>query len=181
MSEKLVENADKLVENADELVENASEVTDAVVSNIDAVGGQIVEVINGVGAQKDALKELTADALREITAYVHSAGNFVAEQTPLLCQEIINFGLAKAIILTVIWLIFALVSYYIAHKLYKHGTKINCDEALRLGIALKIICPIGCSVGFIIMGIQTAKIWFAPRLYILEYLAALVNSTNATN
>ena len=123
------------------------------------------------------------------------AGDFVAEQTPLLVQEILKFNLYENLIyLFFIYSIFTLLFYltfireykweYVENKKTKNRkNKIwgevfedGSDNAFGVGMGLTFPIVIStivllCNIPIII---ESVKIVIAPRLYLIEYISELI-------
>ena len=156
-----------------------SDVADAMTENINAVGGELVEVIDGVKADPETLKEVTAAAIKSMTEYVQGAGEFVAEQAPHLCNEIAAFGMAKAAIFIVVFTIFAIVCSFVGAVWMKYVRAANWssedkEPMIFFSFVAKYVAPVLIMIIPLVNLMTLAKAYFAPRLFILDYLMKLV-------
>jgi len=144
----------------------------------------VIEVVDGINVFADSLKEVTTGVLSNVIEYVQDANNFVVEQTPMLCNEIINFGLIKAGILMTVYFVTVVMCYFLGKKLinYMRAKEETIDWNsedrsffIFWGSVINYVGPLPFAIGLIIELINFAKIWFAPRLYILEYLTNLID------
>lgn len=115
----------------------------------------------------EQLQQLLTDNFDAAMKYVQATGNFIAEQAPLLVQEILRYGLCEAIIGTSITVSLTVVCVWAAFK------------AVKAGFEEILVVP---SIGAIVSGVSAVfwildlcKVLFAPRLYLLEQLRCLIN------
>ena len=123
---------------------------------------------------EELLKELATTGLSKALEYIETAESFVVEQAPLLVQEILMFGLADACLSAFILLVLVVGLGYGTYRVVKLAIKDGADEAaFILGL-----CggggAIGCTIGLFQCVFTIAKITFAPRLYLLQELKALL-------
>jgi hypothetical protein len=123
----------------------------------------------------EQLSELVAQGFGKALSYVQATESFVAEQAPLLIQEVINYGLAYNGFLTVLWLVLGSAAIYTSVRLIKYA---NTKEAYNdegpaiLGVFFGVF-GVGSIIGFLCEVAIVLKIVFAPRLYLLEELGRL--------
>ena len=133
------------------------------------------------------MSTISGETIAQISEYLNGAENFVAEQVPLVCQEILRYGIADAIFTIVIFGIIGVTSYRIGKRMlntnydtYSAKTEeafshYKWHEYVVFGRCLFWIGSCA-SIFFILFSIcQIMKIILAPRLYILKNLADLVN------
>ena len=128
------------------------------------------------------LETLTVESLDQIMTWlkagVETGGSFVAEQAPLIAQEIILFGRATHTFYMFVSLSALIVSIGLFRLVLKniHKADDEPDAMVKtvVGGVLGVIFGIG---GFIATGEMARDFflaWFAPRLYIIEYLSNLL-------
>ena len=122
----------------------------------------------------DLVKELTTTGLSKALEYIETAESFVVEQAPLLVQEILAFGMAEACITAFICLVVAAGLGYGTFSLVAIAVKDKADEAAFLIGLLGGGGSIGFTIGLFGQMFTIAKITFAPRLYLLQELKALL-------
>ena len=120
----------------------------------------------------EQMQQLVTQGLDTALQYVQSASNFAAEQAPIVIQEILHYGLAKAIVYCTIWTLVTALGVYITTRAY-HAAKGSSDEEIFLLPAAATIAPF---VGMIIELLVICQILFAPRLYLLEQLKVLIST-----
>ena len=123
---------------------------------------------------EEQLKELTTAGLSKALEYIETAEGFVVEQAPLLVQEILAFGMAEACITAAILLILASGLGYGTYRLVKAAIADTANEAAFLIGLLGGGASFGCTLGLFSEVFTIAKITFAPRLYLLQELKALL-------
>lgn len=137
------------------------------------------------GAQKVAVvvEPVIKQWAKELLDWAKQGKDIVAEQVPLLVQEIIKWGFAEAVLYMVMAVVIFLVSRYLMKKWYEKPTDSvwrDWDEGGPLpGFAWVFIAG-GHVVGFLMFfgNLFTAvKTLVAPRVYLIEYLANLVQNS----
>lgn len=120
------------------------------------------------------MQELTTETLGKVLEYVEQTKDFALTQAPLLCEEIIKWGIAKALI----WVVFALFvgasSAYIFNRCRTWAIKHNEEEAEAVSFFVMLAVPFVCSVVFACNILVIAQAYFAPRLFIIEYITDLM-------
>lgn len=125
----------------------------------------------------DEMQKQLADYLATIATAAKTGGAFVIEQAPLIVQEKLSYGrimepaqllLFLAITAGSVWLF----RWGLQHQ-HKWRQTANAElgyAAMGIGIILAVVFSI-CSciqTGYVI------SVWFAPRLYIIEWVAGLL-------
>ncbi len=130
----------------------------------------------------EQLDKTGADAIKTAQEYGSQIVEFVREQAPELIEEIILFKRVGYSTYVLMGIICGCVAYKLikmipsATKKYEDNDENISDFFIMFG---SIIAPIG----FTIVGIGTIctnltpclQVWFAPRLYLLEYFSDLVD------
>jgi len=129
---------------------------------------------------------LTTQVLQKVLEWAETTSNFVAEQTPLVVDEIIQWGIAKAIIGICISLIIFGIGIFLFSRLgkyikgYEEERRGSDEEALYIvKIVSSIIGGVASIITFIVFWAQVYQlvyIYMAPRLYIIETLNDLLAS-----
>jgi len=120
------------------------------------------------------------EALTEVMEWARATGNFVAEQTPLLAEEVIRWGIIENSLNAILGLL--LLSFfgslvYLAFKLTK-GEKVDFETRLAVRIVASVVgffamlIPLDLFKTHLLLALQA---WSAPRLYLMEYLSKLLN------
>lgn len=131
----------------------------------------------------DDLQKQLAELLKQLMAVASDAGKWAASQVPPLVQEKIVFG---RVTLTV-QLLAAIVALAISVRVFRHAWAIN-QEAVKTKEIYDLwpetrgagVCMLSAAsaIVFALMSATTfesaAMVWFAPRLYIVEWLTNLV-------
>jgi hypothetical protein len=123
----------------------------------------------------EQLSQLLEQGFGKALSYVQATESFVAEQAPLLIQEIVNYGLAYNGFLAVLWGVIGVCLAYSSYRLVKYAQ--TCDSYNDEGPAIAGVF-LGCIgagslIGCICESLVVLKIVFAPRLYLLEELGRL--------
>lgn len=123
----------------------------------------------------EKLDELGAQGLDWLAEFSKNGLQFVEEQAPELCNEIIRLGIVNHGFWFVSCLIVCIASLVLTYKLFKW---IMADTSAPPEALMICVLPFGSAVGF---GIATMVslhaaliIWVAPRVYLLEYFADMV-------
>ena len=133
---------------------------------------------------KDTVKEVitaSKSATAEIVSWVKSAKDFVVEQSPLVCQEILAWGRIKAIFYIGMGMVFLLITTLVSCNFWKNKQKwhdkggdaneFKFVASILVGIATFIVGTI-----LILVNIHgLLYVIYAPRLYLLETLSKMVN------
>lgn len=128
-----------------------------------------------------ALQQQLAAYIKAILATAQSGAAFVAEQAPLVVQEKIAYGRLLFPVEAIGFAIAGVVLARLSVKFYRiaseSGGRYGDIWPERKGGLLNMLTACGaclCSV-FALMSAETAmQVWFAPRLYILEWALSLV-------
>ncbi len=123
---------------------------------------------------EEQLKELATTGLSKALEYIETTEAFVIEQAPLLVQEILTYGLAASCLSAAILLALASGFGYGTYRAVKAAIKDEADEAAFILGLLGGGISIGCTIGLVSEAFTIAKIIFAPRLYLLQELKALL-------
>jgi len=112
----------------------------------------------------------------EVLNWLQNTAGFVAEQAPLLAQEIIRWGIAEGIvavsICAIVELVVLLANRYSVCKL--HGT-VRCAEDDVVFTNIVTIVTMGIVlVPAIAFTMQIAQAVVTPRLFLIEELSKLI-------
>lgn len=119
-------------------------------------------------------QEVIDKFLVEMLQFLKAAKDFTMEQIPEVAKEILRFNLAMSVIHTLLGLALILLSY----RLFRFVKKSNVFTEFE-GFAIAGMTVSGV-VGLIVFFVNihyVLKVWLAPRLYLIEYLAELVRTT----
>ena len=132
------------------------------------------------------LKARLLSAMDKTTEWVEASEEFVLEQAPLICQEIVRFGMVSSIVTILIALLLPILTWKIGGHLSKRVAKVLDDEdVMEIGTIMTtvatVIFTIISTVILFVGPPQDAgspittliKTTTAPRLYILEQLGRL--------
>jgi len=132
---------------------------------------------------KKNAEELITYALSGLINTVEKGANFVAEQTPILAQEIILFGIISNAIRVIMGIILLIVAgicirkifYYINKSKEENDTQYDnyFPHLLVYGVIGVFSLLIGAVNAFSNI-MQLIKASFAPRLYLLEVVQKLL-------
>lgn len=124
------------------------------------------------------MKERIEESWTKIEEYVSSTADFAIEQAPLVAQEIVMFGRVWNSLIVVICMaaIFGVAIGYIkAFRYCKKHDSFNwdnddyCFASVIYGM-LSLIVIIPSLIGGFTACKMAVMAWFAPRLYIIEYV-----------
>lgn len=128
------------------------------------------------------MNEETTKQLNEFLSKLNDGGDIILEQAPLFIQEIVTYGrgVHTAAFLAGIVLAFstAAASTWFFKRSNEAGSRGNQDAGTGLGVAGIFSVIIGGAVSAVLTFSNfdaMVQVWLAPRLYVVEYLAKLVN------
>lgn len=125
------------------------------------------------------LEESQADIIVWLKETAENSADFVTEQAPLVCQEIVTFGRVWHTMDLIFCLFMLALGCFGVRMVVKHGPEgfvetFNHHSAKAVaGLAMAFL---GLLVGTLggVAALKSATIaWFAPRLYIIDYLKDL--------
>lgn len=126
-----------------------------------------------IESAKDVATEVTPIVQQygqELLSWVQSSKNFMTEQAPLLVQEILYYGMASSCLWSFLWLVLLCLGVW--------GTRLNYKqiqgEYYLVQFILCLFGSIAVALFFVMSMTTTVKIYFAPRLYLIEYLSSLI-------
>jgi hypothetical protein len=121
-------------------------------------------------------KEL-ATWLMNLREAADAGASFVLEQAPLIVQEKVAYGRVMHTASVVAFLLLAVAATYVALRFYKAGQEDDWENILHvLGFMLAAIAVPASFASAIESFGPCVMAWFAPRLYVLEWLAGIVKA-----
>ena len=123
------------------------------------------------------MNEKIENNIEEILNYIHNgiknAGDFVVEQTPLLIQEILTYNLIfhGSLVGVGVFIIFVAIcfSLYFIRKIdWKDDNHVIPFVIFNAFVWFVSLCLVFKNI-FVVV-----KIYFAPRIYLLEYVSDLI-------
>lgn len=115
------------------------------------------------------LQQQLAEYLKKLMETTQSAANFAADQLPLVVQEKILYGRVTETLQFVVFIAIAAVSFRMMRwtmKRERYDDELFICAYAASGIVFSILALVETS--------YLAQVWFAPRLYILEWAAHLM-------
>lgn len=115
------------------------------------------------------LQQQLADYLKLILETIKTGSTFVAGQVPLVVQEKITYGRAEETITLVI----LIVLVYLSYRTVRWGM----DQNDEMSVVACVVGGIGILLFTVLALIEldfVLKVWFAPRLYIIEWIVSLL-------
>jgi len=117
-------------------------------------------------------KETLDSFVGEMTNLLKTAKDFTVEQVPQVAKEILRYNAA----LDMMWIVVGMVGLFLSYKFYKFTKKLCKTEQYEI-----LYVVVGCtSIISVITTLASAadllKIELAPRVFLLEYLARLVQT-----
>ena len=124
-------------------------------------------------------QKLLNDSLGSILEWAKAAGDFVQGQAPLIAQEIITFGRVAAWVQVgfgLLLLVFTgLLVFMLQRHIRKHEDMLDCEPLFVIpGGLVALIGGIGGMALVFDNALIAMKATFAPRLYLIEYVSALI-------
>lgn len=131
-------------------------------------------------------EERLARLLDWLDTTARTVGDFAAEQTPLLVQEIIAWGFWSQVVAAVLWAVAWLVAFCVGRWLFRLGTTLPLGDrrglphrsegacfAMSFGTIIRV-AAFFLLIGTAVHTTKAVKVSIAPRLYVLEYVQRLV-------
>jgi hypothetical protein len=119
----------------------------------------------------DELQKQLADYLAAIASSAKAGSQFVIEQAPLVVQEKIAYGR----VVDTCWLVFFVAATV---ALVWLGLKVwRMDECEPPAIVLWLVAAFVGVLSMVQLN-ETFQVWFAPRLYIIEWVTALIGKVS---
>ena len=113
---------------------------------------------------EDLQKQL-AEMLAKLMDATQNAATWTADQIPLLVQEKILFGRIWETVLLVLLVAFTVLLVKVAGVAWGHQW-----DGDRLSATMLYLASTGAATGCVVQAYFVTLVWFAPRLYILEWL-----------
>lgn len=111
-------------------------------------------------------QELLDKLLTDLLSIVEKGTTLVAEQLPLIAQELLQYRLCIAIVGVGIGLLF----FILAALVFSKTKNVRCtDTKVGITIGAIILAVVGASI-VLANGTTAIKIKIAPRLYVIDYL-----------
>jgi len=126
--------------------------------------------------QEDQIKDQLLGNLNSILTFVQSTGtqalDFAKQQTPLLIQEIIKYNLALHTFLLIMFSVFFAIAVYVTRYGFKYqDTREGGVPCLMIGACASIFTFVGVAVNTVTL----LKIYYAPRLFMIQYIMELIH------
>jgi hypothetical protein len=112
--------------------------------------------------------------LSKLRESADAAGSFVLEQAPLIVQEKVAYGRVVETTAFAALLIAVAISATVALRCMRRHFAGDEEDSNFVGLLLGGIGTFVSLVGACGQFDAVAKVWFAPRLYIMEWLAGLL-------
>lgn len=120
---------------------------------------------------EEELKAKLIESLDSVTQYVNTTKDFVAEQSPLVVQEMLNAGYLEAsshLLFNVTIFITFLTALIFARK-----SKLDNSDKTAASIFSVIGIALSFSLAFVSI-YNLLYIYFCPRLYVIETISDLI-------
>lgn len=119
-------------------------------------------------------EQQAVEMLQWLKELVEKGGDFVMQQAPPLAAEIVTYGRVTNSLA-----VLALIPAAILLKLYipRIGKAIDEDDDGLVVVKMALVIVVGIlGVGLFVANLdQFLKAWFAPRLYLIDYLGKLLS------
>lgn len=118
-------------------------------------------------------KQILDSFVTTMTNLLQSAKTFTMEQVPLVCKEVVHYSIAADVVYMIIGLML-FVSAWLFSRLVNKLAKEEKDEgAYGMHMVSAIAVGIG-SLFFVSNLLDLLKATLAPRMYLIEYFAHLI-------
>lgn len=127
-------------------------------------------------------KQKAEELLLQLIDKSTQAGDFIAEQTPIVIQELLTYNFAVSLFFFVFWLSVSCCAWTAYYKFIAWGRKPYKQDSSYSNIykldleGFVIIVPAALipTTPIFLLCTDWVKIWLAPRVYLIEYAASLV-------
>jgi len=120
----------------------------------------------------EEIKQKMIQYLQSFEAGIKKAGDFSAEQAPLVVQEYLAWEFWSHFAGAVVCLVTVLTIAVVLWKIFK-STK-PFDELRFAGCLIGGMCSVGLIIGLMVNSYCAGKVAVAPRIVVLEKIATLV-------
>lgn len=125
----------------------------------------------------ETIQSLSVEAFKLLLNNITNMKDFVIEQAPDICKQILVFGFASNIVYITLCVLFIATSLYVIKHIIKN---VNIKDFDNFGILFFVIVLFIFSTvcfGIMIKDIlELLKIYYAPKLYLIDYIMHVVNS-----
>jgi hypothetical protein len=109
----------------------------------------------------------------EMLTLLQSAEKFTMEQLPLVAKEVLAYNMAMAIAGVLLGVVMATVGFLAIKRILKEDPELDSILNFFATLGLAVLSLVG--IIFVCTNVPTIlQIHFAPRLYLIEYFAHLV-------
>lgn len=135
---------------------------------------------------KILLNQYGIELLEKVKTGIDLSTDFLGEQLPIVAQEIINWGIGKAIFWTIV--MFTITAFFITFCFYcrkkanekmeaENGVEWDGNSAHSWGAIISFCLAILFFVITVNYGVNIVKISVAPRVYLIEQLVKMTKGT----
>lgn len=127
---------------------------------------------------EEQIKERLMQYADTIDTYVQKTANLASEEVPKVIHEMLQYSAFEYGVKALFWSAIAAVSIYCIKKIYDVLSKEDSvydmnDTEIAFPLILSVTCVILSVIFTINCVLVLGKIYFAPRLYLIEYLRDL--------
>lgn len=130
------------------------------------------------GKERMDIKQVGAELLEILKQGLISGSKTVSEQFPILCQQILKWGLVNNICTILLSVFFMVISYksikYLCEKIKEKETDFIDNPFWFIGIIILGIVGITFLICFWCAIFELGKIISAPNVYLLDYFKDLI-------
>jgi hypothetical protein len=128
----------------------------------------------------ETIQSLSVEAFKLLLNNITNMKDFVIEQAPDICKQILAFGFVSNIVYITLCVLIIAMSLYVIKYITKdlNLEKSHNDENDGICFFTLVLCGIiVISFGIMIKDIlELLKIYYAPKLYLIDYIMNIVNS-----
>lgn len=123
----------------------------------------------------EQLQGQVSELLRALLAFAGDAKQFASDQIPPLIQEKIAFGRVTETVYLVVFMLLVVGSVMMFVKSVRVLNDDDCpSDGWIGGIIGSVVVGVVCFFVTLLQFNETAMVWFAPRLYIIEWLKGII-------
>jgi hypothetical protein len=130
-----------------------------------------------INTMNEEIKTKLLEYLTKVENGVEQAANFTAEQAPLYIQDLISWGIIKngiwagvSFLAMIVGFILLILTWYLSRNFDRYDKV----PARLIGTTLSLFLIAGSVCASVANGLQAAKCYYTPRVYVVETIQELI-------
>lgn len=121
--------------------------------------------------------EKLQDSLNEVLSWANTTKDFIKTEAPLVVKELLTYNFYYCLVCIIFWPSLISIAGYYLHTFISNWTTANLIDKDFYTFLQFIVIVIAGFLNLIIIscnGESLLKIYFAPRIYVIDYLSRLL-------